>query len=534
MSELKLAFNKRTHKNHLVKASGDSVEFDYGALAESIRLDKLRNLSDLSIPTNNPNFVGSSANSVQNILKKLSSPDQISGLVVWYETGEYDNILCYEDGTIPPNNPCEDNEVCLLWKDQKNSFHLKEATNGLTYQGPNGGDADVPGGKGRLVADGVNDVLIETTVANWKFLHNGGGGTLIVVCKTTNEVNAVIADTTNALTGIGFYLANDDASTAEGRATLAIRNASGNILVAQANLTANVFPVAAWHSIEGNWITGNNGEVWVDGCKVASTAASGSASTADSAEALNIGKSGATFYANSYAGIFAYNKVLTVAERRKIMAYIGIRYAIPVFNIACLGDSITSLGISSSAWSTKLVNLLGPLWSTTNKGVSGAVVNDAAGTDIYNDQWLHTTNGVKSQRYNWVTVLGGINDIRNYTDSAATIFARLKTMLDEIVAETDMRMLLCSILPWKDTTVGTGWTATKQATTLAYNELIRQYVIDNSSRVFFIDMYTLMGSPNDSARMRTEYDNDNLHPNQLGSDVMATAFADALFQIDWF
>lgn len=450
------------------------------------------------------------------------TPDDIEGLAMWFETGDVRNIHVHEATGL--GNPCEDGEACLGWEDLSgNAKHLTEATNGPTAQFPNTGESATPNGKIRLECDGSNDLLTGASAADWKNLHDGTGMTALVVCQTEDEENCPIFDTSNKLAGIGAVVYNDDSSTTEGRLSFCVRNGSGNIFNMQAPTGANVFPVASWHCASARYVDGTDPDLWADGCFIVSATPSGSPSSSNPAIALKIGPDFSSgFVANKYAAMLIYNRRLTDAEMRKATVYLSRQYGFPVGNVACIGDSITA-GYSgiTTPYPTRLAQILGSLWRVTNFGVSGAVVNESGGADdLYNDQWLATNTGARRRRYNFAVCMGGINDIRNTSDSAATIFARYDDLLDSVRAEPGCKLIVCTCIPFKN---DSAWSSGKQAVLESYNQLIRDYAAAHSDDTYLVDLYPIMGDDADEDLIAEDYNLDNLHPNQVGADAIAAA-----------
>lgn len=113
-------------------------------------------------------------------------------------------------------------------------------------------------------------------------------------------------------------------------------------------------------------------------------------------------------------------------------------------------------------------------------------------------------------------VLGGINDIRTTSDSAADIFARLHLTYDEVLAEGS-HLYLITLFPFGNFA---GWTAPKQAVLEDLNVLIRSFCASDS-RVTCIDAYN--SDLRDGINLAAIYDSgDGLHQNQAGSDYLST------------
>lgn len=453
-------------------------------------------------------------------------PTSLPGLHAWLECGDATNIYCHEVTTV--NDPCEDGDACKGWQDRGGSNrHMTEVTNGPTYQAPIGGETQ-PNGQGRIEFDGVNDVLTAATQADWKSLHDGTGMTVFVAVKTPNEVIAPVIDTTNDSVGIGIMLFNDDAGAEEGRASVVVRNGGGNIILGQAVAGSNACPAGEWHLWCAQWTPNIGIDLYIDDCFILRAFETGIPSTANPAIALQIGKgTGGAFVANKYGAILHYRSVLTPTQRRQVAVNLGQKHGIAIGNVACIGDSITAGGLSAPVtYPMTLAKRLGALWRADNFGISGAVVNDAAGVDVYNDQWTAAA-GVKRRRYNHVVCMAGVNDLRNTADSASTIMERYDDLLDSVLAEPDMKLVLCTVMPIKGVSL---YDAALQLRLDTFNQLLRDYAAAHN-RCYILETGRTLSNPEDRTALNPAYDLDHLHPNQTGTDVLAAMVADKLLEI---
>ena len=447
-------------------------------------------------------------------------PSDLPGLQTWLEIGDFSHI--YAHSTLTPNTPCVDGATALSWQERSAFLRHLTATNGPTYQSPDTGETDTPNGKGRLVFDGINDEMVASAAADWTFLHNRSGMEIVVVAKTSPNVLSVLLDTTNLQVGTGLLMYNDDASTNDGRFGFTINHNGGFVFSIAVDPAANVFPANEWHAASINDGGSEDPEMWLDACYLASATQLNPPSLSAPTTALRLGRGfSGTFSANKYAAVIAYNRKLAIRERRQLHAYLGGQYGFAAGNIACIGDSITSAFGNLVPYPTRMAGRLSGLWRVSNFGVSGAQTNA-----IKTFQWDHTTNGARRRRYNWVSYLAGINDIRGGLTGVQTWgnAGRVKDTLDSIRAEPGMRLLVGTLLPNKG---DAGYNSTRQGYIDEFNNLVRQYCLDNAD-TYLMDWNLLLSDPNDPQALYPPWQFDYLHPNQQGFDLMAAAVGDKI------
>jgi lysophospholipase L1-like esterase len=201
--------------------------------------------------------------------------------------------------------------------------------------------------------------------------------------------------------------------------------------------------------------------------------------------------------------------------------------------LVAFGDSITdgarSTPDTNHNWPSFLAQRLLANRSTANiavanEGIAGnRVLHDAQGVNALArfDRDVLSQAGVK-----WVTLLEGINDIRNGTrpgapanevlPSADDLIAGLRQLADR--AHTHgIQVIGCTLTPYGG---GEYFSETAESFRQAVNRWIR------TSGVFdaVVDFDAIARDPNDPTRIRADFDaGDRLHPNDAGYKAMADA-----------
>jgi lysophospholipase L1-like esterase len=174
-----------------------------------------------------------------------------------------------------------------------------------------------------------------------------------------------------------------------------------------------------------------------------------------------------------------------------------------------VGDSITSGCCGVTSWATKLEASKPPATILLNKGASGAPTSNILA------QW----NANKALVPDKVFVLGGINDIAN-DGTAAAAYANLSTIYSEAAA-LGTQVIAMPTLPFG---TATSWTAPRQAEL----ESLEASIIADLDVDILVNWYALMGEPGTPEDLATIYNQDNIHPNEVGTTFMADTMATAL------
>ena len=462
----------------------------------------------------------------------LASPADVNGLQLWLRSDPISGL--FTDAAL--TTAAADTDEVLGWEDQSgNGRHVTDAA-----AGPHLADTALPAQpNGRATLDFVAatvEKLAAAAAAPYKFLHDGSGCTGFVAYKQTDENIGVLLDTGGygGASGTGVMLYGDDSSTTEGRLALVVQKGTGTPIVnLLAGATVNGYPAGAWHIARFSYIEGGaptEAQLFGDGCFHVGANSGAAPSASDPSGPLTIGLdidgvlTNALAFDGSIAEVILFNRVLAQAESRQIENYLSVRWGVAVGNVALLGDSIIAGSAVTRIPATVVANRLGPMWRATNFGVSGARI-DNGGTDVNDAQWLHTTAGARRRGYNFIVVAAGINDVRN-DQSAATNLAELETIYNSVLADPNNRLVCCTLTPFKG---DSAYNADREVERLATNVGIRRYAVEHGVGV--VDLATLLADPADAAAMHPLLTLDNLHPNQAGSDLMATAIADKLLGV---
>jgi len=96
-----------------------------------------------------------------------------------------------------------------------------------------------------------------------------------------------------------------------------------------------------------------------------------------------------------------------------------------------------------------LATILGPGWTTTNLGVPGQKVHSANGDEVTMATTDYTVTSLLSSSYvnNVIILEGGINDIGNSTDSAATIYNNMVALVGVYKAATPKPVVVVETIP---------------------------------------------------------------------------------------
>lgn len=465
----------------------------------------------------------------------ILTPADISGLSLWLETAHRG---IYADATL--ETLALDTEDVLGWRDlSANGFDATEATTAPVL------DDDGANGLPELEFTAANgDKLTAGTAADWKFMHDGTGGTVFVVAQTANEVNSPLC-ATGGLSGAGFILFNDDSSTSEGRLSFALHNGSSGILNLQAGTTANAMPVATWHVACATHKTGDapfDVNVYIDNAWLMGANPSGALPTGNSQGGFIIGNEpgSAIDLTGGVAAVLAFNRVLTEPERRAVTDYLGSRYGVATRRIACLGDSIMEGDGSNSTVAIDdngdditdgvpdiLQQQLDGRFVVSNYAYSGGNLSSGSNTDV--DEVLASATGPAGVGYDLAILWAGINDIRDGA-SFATVWSRFESVAATILADDRSRKLIvCSTAPFGG---DSAWSADTQAVQNQYNAALKAYCDARPDTTRFVDMYPALQDPDNPLNLLPAYDSsDGLHPGKTGLWVAANKIIPAIHSL---
>lgn len=178
--------------------------------------------------------------------------------------------------------------------------------------------------------------------------------------------------------------------------------------------------------------------------------------------------------------------------------------AIPL-SVATIGDSITCCPTGPGTGWPESLQVLMPTRGIGNLAISGATTTAVA------TQWQDRARG---HGFATITVLAGINDIRTSV-ATATIEANLQSIYDGAISMS-MKLIPITVMPASNVA---GWTGAMQTAVTDVNAWILAYC--SSHGLTCVDAYN--SSLRSGTALNATYDSgDGLHPNQAGSDYLAT------------
>ena len=174
--------------------------------------------------------------------------------------------------------------------------------------------------------------LVAATAADWKFLHDGTGMTILAVAQTTGaapNADMTMLDTgglSSTLTGFAFYLT--DAGAPVARATLYIQRGVANESTYFGPTVDNSAATATPHIWSSRFLYQANGadaELSIDGTVVTLGEAGFAPSTAAPSGALTLGSShtATAGWVGQISELIMYNRRLTDAELATVLAYLS-------------------------------------------------------------------------------------------------------------------------------------------------------------------------------------------------------------------
>ena len=184
-----------------------------------------------------------------------------------------------------------------------------------------------------------------------------------------------------------------------------------------------------------------------------------------------------------------------------------------------MGDSLTKgyycYGTKFHPYTRKLSTLLdGKIWNFQNEGISGQC------TDEIYERSVELVNESKTTLYDIVCVLAGTNDIGLYPERPAEeTFQQLIKIYELFLSHGSF--LITVTIPQSAETDSDYIQCRNDI-----NESIRQYSLQNSSRVVCIDLEAQIPYNTSTGEVNTEYFDDELHLTPLGYDK----FGELVFQ----
>lgn len=201
-------------------------------------------------------------------------------------------------------------------------------------------------------------------------------------------------------------------------------------------------------------------------------------------------------------------------------------------SIVCFGDSITdgrgTTDDKQNRWTDILSNRLQQNPKTKNLGV---INQGIGGTCITSSGVERFQRDVLAQRkVKYLVILYGVNDIIYANISSEILINTYKKMISK-AHEQNMIVYGGTILPFKN---ANGWNSQKEQIRKEVNNWIKTASVEEGGFDGFIDFATPMTDPvnEDALNKELNFENDGLHPNAKGYDVMGNSIDLSLFYND--
>jgi lysophospholipase L1-like esterase len=191
-------------------------------------------------------------------------------------------------------------------------------------------------------------------------------------------------------------------------------------------------------------------------------------------------------------------------------------------SIITFGDSITLQGGGAVRWPIGTYADIG-YFQYANDTLGNVFLwqrNAGLGGDTTAQMLARLSADVFAYTPDWVSVLGGINDLTGGVASATTI-ANLGSIYDQVLA-AGCRLVACVVLP--STSINTG---ALQTTVDSINNFIRSYAAAHAP-VILVDWWNAFRSAPGSYEPAPGYTSDGKHPSTSGASVMGGEWATAL------
>lgn len=381
----------------------------------------------------------------------------------------------------------------------------------------NGRDAVSFGGDGRSSPANPGDhLVVANSATEWNYVQNTGDFQTITVTRSDLDVQHIFLGSAFSSTQKGMAIINRSDRTfrvflTDGTTTVVTKTSAFTRDLATlqrfsvkgdgVNMTfSDDIETYEANTAFGAFATGTGDEVLIGAC---------SAPSPDERDA-----------ADGLAGLILSNPAQFTSDQEakvkaSIDAYFGFAQPQVDTSVICLGDSITFTAPSRANvdYPLQLEQLLGRGYATANLGKGG---------DETTDLVTAYTSFIDGRGADWLVYLGGVNDIINTADSAATIFGQIETVVDDALTDGMMVMLL-TVLPFKNYS---GWTSGMQTRLLDLNTLI---LAKSDSNLTLVDAYDAFNDPLDDGAMLGAYDvGDGLHPGEAGTTALAQLVSDAI------
>lgn len=355
------------------------------------------------------------------------------------------------------------------------------------------------------------DFLRATTASNYTFLHNGTGATIYSVVKTSASALGHIAATatgSSTVRGVGHRY------NTTFRANFFMSD--GVALRVSATSAINAFVADTFNVMTSRLVNESPpARVFLNGTQVDS-GGTATFSPDPPVVALTIGANSASAsqLTGDVAQILIYADAHDDTERGEVEDWIDCVYGVMPVAVAALdpgranfyGDSLTAVRAPVQEYPSKLSRVLatGLGYDITNRAVGGAKTADI----------LVQVEGEAQTEIRFATALGGVNDIANTTDTAATIIGRLELIWAEQSTFSDV-VVAVTIPPFKGIPQ---WTPTKGQTLDDLNALI----LGSPTPDVVVDANTALRNPSDPDSLLPLFDlGDFIHLSDAGTTELA-------------
>lgn len=287
--------------------------------------------------------------------------------------------------------------------------------------------------------------------------------------------------------------------------------------VSSVSVTNNTYQQSIGAFKESGYIT-----AFADGVLGTPQAADNKTLTGSNVLALGaFGSTGGTGISGDIAEVVIYNRSLTVAERAKVDAYLARKWGMAQ-KIVTFGDSITagaSASTETNRWANIVANTLGvPL---VNKGLVGSILQNTSGASVATGISRYAADLLGAGKCDKAYILYGVNDVYQLGSYPSMTVVQFTADMNTIVSALkaggySAGNIIIGSPPY--------FTANGNPTLQSnYRDACRAVAVTQG--VKYADVYQAMINYGWSS----QNSGDNLHPNNTGHTVIASAMLAADF-----
>jgi lysophospholipase L1-like esterase len=398
-----------------------------------------------------------------------------------------------------------------------NSGNLHHVQSGANINSPEY-DATAFDGEGALHFTASKGAYLQVPTgesANWTFLHDGTGCTVVALVKPTDAaVVGTVVNTTGSSTSRGRWIQHDGIN---GRFVARVRNASVEILaLASANGSA---PVGSTHIVAFSYVDGASPEavLRINGVEVATGDPSASPSLlAPAFGGLALGRlqaAGLNFLNGYIRSVLTYSRALSLPEFEDIEAnFRDLQTRRPLRSIWTIGDSITNGTYQQYLWLRHLdttlcrIDFLGSVLAGEVSLFTDRQHNGHSAHTIQSIQTVTTGIDIGGTPTDIVIIAGTNNVLSDFTatvDAYAALVAAKQAQFPTVPPE---RFFLASIPRRIDTAPNQAWVAT-------FRDLQQTWIQANGFTWWDADVLNDAQLP------------DGVHPDAAGRQFLADKLA---------